>query len=280
MIRILVDSAADFLTEELREKKIDMVPLTITVDDDKNYRDEVDLTRGQLYRMMIEEGKSVKTSQPSPQSFAEIFEKSKAAGDEVICILLSSALSGTYQSACLAREMVDYDKIYVIDSLSATHGIRILAEKARNMIDAGASCPEIVAKLEHLKGQLRIFAAVDTLKYLYLGGRVSRTTAVVADAVSIKPGIEITKEGTVGVGSKYLGISRAVKDLVKKAKNGNLDPEYPMYLVYSHVDANAQKLEKALLDAGIQVDGTVELGATLGVHVGPGAFGMIYVEKK
>lgn len=279
MIRVLVDSAADFRMDELQEKKIDVVPLMITVDDQQTYRDELDLTRGELYRMMIEEGKTIKTSQPSPQSFVEIFEQVKAAGDELICILLSSALSGTWQSACLAKELVDYDSIYIIDSLSATHGIRIMAEHALKLIADGCSASEIAEKIDGLKSKIRITAAVDTLKYLYLGGRVSKTTAFVADAVNMKPAIVITPEGTVGVAGKYLGISRAVKDLAKKAKNANLDPAFPLYLVYSYDEGNVKKLEKALMDAGVKVDGTYELGATIGVHIGPSAFGMIYVEK-
>lgn len=279
MIRVLVDSSADYRMEELIEKNILLVPLGITVNDTDTYRDEVDLKRDDLFKMMIEGNCTVKTSQPSPQAFADVFQKVKDAGDEVICILLSSALSGTCQSALLAKEMVDYDKIHIVDSLTATVAIQILAEHALAMIKENHSAEEIVESLEELKGRLKVIAGVDTLKYLYLGGRVSRTTAIVADTVSIKPGIFISKEGTVGVGSKYLGVSRAVRDLAKQIKNTKIDTSHPTYLIYSYDETNAMKLDKALESAGIHADKTCMLGASLGVHIGPGAFGVICATK-
>lgn len=279
MIRVLVDSAADYFTEELAARNIEMVPLTITINDDKNYRDEYDLARQDLYRMMIEEKCTVKTSQPSPEEFAKVFTKIKEAGDEVICILLSSTLSGTCQSAVLAKQIVDYDKIHIIDSLSATGGVQILADYAQRLIKENYSAEEIVKKIEEKKSKIRILAMVDTLKYLYLGGRVSRTTAVVGDAVNIKPCITVSQEGAVEVVGKYLGASRAIKDLLKQIKAAKIDEEFPVYTVYSYVDGNEKKLRKMMEDDGIRVDGACGLGATLGVHVGPGACGYIYMEK-
>ena len=112
MIRIIVDSSADFLKEELDNKKMTLVPLTINLDE-KLYLDGVDITRDQLYEWLMESKGFPKTSQPSPEDFLKHFEDAKAAGDDVICILLSSALSGTCQSAHLAKSMADYDNIPV-----------------------------------------------------------------------------------------------------------------------------------------------------------------------
>ncbi len=279
MIRVLVDSAADYLKEELAEKHIEMAPLTITIGEEKNMKDEVELSRKDLYKYLIEGKYTLKTSQPSPQEFLEIFEDVKEKGDEMVCILLSSTLSGTYQSAVLAKQLTDYDGIYIIDSLSATVGIKIMADHALKMIEQGYNASEIADKMEALKSHIKIIAVVDTLKYLYLGGRVSKTTAIVADTVNIKPGIIVSREGAVEVTNKYLGVARGVKDLVKQRKNVQIDTDYPLYLIFSHDDTNVRKLEKALTDDGISVDGIHELGATLGVHVGPGAFGVICMEK-
>ncbi len=279
MIRLVVDSAADMYKEELAEKNIEMVPLTITIDGKENYQDEYELPRKELYRLVIEEKKNAKTSQPSPDAFAKCFQEAKEKGDELICVMLSSTLSGTYQSALLAKNLVDYDKIHIIDSLSATYGIKIMVDHALKMIEEGHTAEEIVEKLEVLKGKIKILAGIDTLKYLWLGGRVSRTTAIVADAVNVKPGITVSREGAVEVVSKYLGVGRAIKDLVKQVKNSNRDTDYPLYVIYSYQDTNAQKLQKALEEVGIKVEGVPELGATLGVHVGPGAFGVIFIEK-
>ena len=114
MIRILVDSAADFSKKEIDEKGIYLVPLQVEFQEEQ-YLDGVNLERDEFYKKLVCEKDFPKTSQPSPQKFLDVFEEVKENGDELICILLSSALSGTYQSAQLARSMADYDKIYIVD---------------------------------------------------------------------------------------------------------------------------------------------------------------------
>lgn len=280
MIRVLVDSSADFTTDEIEAKKIDMVPLTITINDQDNYRDELDLKRKELYTMMLDDKNRVKTSQPSPQEFLEKFQIAKDNGDELICILLSSSLSGTCQSATLAKEMVDYDKIYIIDSLTATVGIRILADYALKLIEENKhTATEIVEIIEALKSKVKIKAGVDTLKFLYLGGRVSKTTAIVADAITIKPSIYVTVDGYVGVANKYLGVGRAIADFTKQMKTLDVNRDFPIYILYSYNTENAEKLHQSLLKADIPIHSLQEIGATIGVHVGPGAFGYVYVEN-
>lgn len=280
MIRVLVDSSADFTTDEIETKKIDMVPLTITINDQNNYRDELDLKRKDLYTMMLDDKNRVKTSQPSPQEFLEKFQIAKDNGDELICILLSSSLSGTCQSATLAKEMVDYDKIYIIDSLTATVGIRILADYALRLIEENKyTATEIVDIIEATKSKIKIKAGLDTLKFLYLGGRVSKTTAIVADAITIKPSIYVSVDGYVCVANKYLGVGRAIADFTKQMKSFDVNKDFPIYILYSHHTENAEKLHQSLLKADIPVNSLQEIGATIGVHVGPGVFGYVYVEN-
>ncbi len=279
MIRLIVDSSADFSKEELEEKGLIMVPLTITVNDKNTYRDEIDLSRADLYKMLTSDNNRVKTSQPSPQDFLDKFEEAKEAGDEVLCITLSSALSGTYQSAVLAKSMAEYDKIYIVDTLTATVAIRVLTGYAQKLIAENYGAEEIAAKLEEMKSKVKINVVVDTLKYLYLGGRVSKTTAIVADAVTIKPGIFVTTDGKVSVGSKYLGIRRAISSLTKLMKGMETNPDFPLYIIYSADTANALELQKSLENAGVHTDGMYEIGATIGVHTGPGVFGVVYTEK-
>lgn len=115
MIRIITDSAADFTQEELRRLDIHCVPMTISFSDE-TYRDGVDLTSETFWQRM-QAGETPKTSQPSPDAFLSEFEEAKACGDSVICILISTALSGTVQSAMIARDMADDDSIQIIDTL-------------------------------------------------------------------------------------------------------------------------------------------------------------------
>lgn len=278
MIRIIVDSSADYGKEELEKKHMELVSLTITLDD-KSYSDGVDITRDQLYEWLIESKGFPKTAQPSPEDFAAHFKEAKAAGDDVICILLSSSLSGTCQSAYLAKNMVDYDKIHIIDSLSATHVIRFLANKACKMRDAGNTAEEIVAAIEDLKGRAKVIAAVDTLEYLCRGGRVSRTAATIGNLANLKPIITVNPEGEVAVLSKCVGKNKSMSYILNALQEYELDEDYPIYSIYSYGVENCISLEARLVSTGYLLHSRKQVGATIGCHVGPGAFGVLFVTK-
>lgn len=278
MIRIIVDSSADYGKEELEAKNLELVSLTINLDD-KLYLDGVDITRDQLYEWLMESKGFPKTSQPSPEDFAARFKDAQAAGDEVICILLSSALSGTCQSAHLAKNMVNYDKIHIVDSLSATHVIRFLADKADKMRKAGVSAEEIVTVLEDLKGRAKVIAAVDTLEYLCRGGRVSRTAATIGNLANLKPIITVNPEGEVAVLSKCVGKNKSMSYILNALQEHELDEDYPIYSIYSYGVENCISLEARLVSAGYLLHSRKQVGATIGCHVGPGAFGVLFVTK-
>lgn len=135
MIRIITDSAADFSADELRQYGLTMVPLQVTFSED-TYEDGVTLTPD-IFWSRIMAGENPKTSQPSPDAFLTVFEEAKAAGDSVVCVLLSSALSGTVQSATLARSMADYDDIHIVDSLQAATAEKMLVLRACQLRDEG-----------------------------------------------------------------------------------------------------------------------------------------------
>ena len=203
MIKILLDTSSDYTVEEVQAKGMDLVPLHITLGE-ADYRDAYDLSKDKFYELLTSNEEFPKTSQPTPQDFVDVFEEAEKNNDELICILLSSRISGTFQSATLAKSIVDYDKIHLIDSLSATHGIRLLAEHAQNLVNEGKTAEEIVAELEVLKTKIKILAVVDTLEYLCKGGRVSRTTAAIGEMAKVKPMITVA-EGEVAVIGKSLG---------------------------------------------------------------------------
>lgn len=278
MLRILVDTSADYTVEELKERNLELVSLTITVDD-QNYRDIVDITRDEIYDILINQGKFPKTSQPSPQDFLEIFEDVKEKGDSMVVITLSSGLSGTYQSAFLAKDMVEYDNIYLVDSLSATYGIRHLGEYACKLRGEGKDAATIAEALEELKSRIVILAAVDTLEYLCKGGRVSKTTAAVGELANIKPLITVNEEGKVHVPGKCLGRNKAIATLTKNISAYEIDENFPVYSIYAYGEENTEKLEEKLSAAGVNCAERLQIGATIGVHVGPGAYGAIFIQK-
>lgn len=277
MIKILIDSSSDFELSEL--KNMEFVPITITLGE-KEYRDGIDLNKDNLYEMMEETKLFPKTAQPSPAEFADIFEKAKETGDELICFLLSSGLSGTYQSAVLAKSIADYDGIYLIDTLNATHGIRFMVEYAQKLISDGLTAHMIAEKIEGLKPRIRIMAGVDTLEYLCRGGRLSRAAATVGELANLKPIVGVSSEGKVEVFGKALGRLKAIQFLMKQIDESNLDLEFPIYSLFSYGTDNLVKLEDKMEKNGYTITNRLQIGATIGAHLGPGAFGFAYVVKE
>ena len=278
MIRIIVDSSADYLKEDINKKQMILASLNINLDG-KMYLDGVDISRDQLYEWLMESKGFPKTSQPSPEVFLKHFKEAKEAGDDVICILLSSALSGTCQSAHLAKNMADYDNIYIVDSLSATHLIRFLGNKACQLRDAGASAKEISETLEELKTRTKVIAAVDTLEYLCRGGRVSKAAAAIGNLANLKPIITVNPEGEVAVIAKCVGKNKSISYILNAMQEYEIDENYPIYSIYSYGVENCTSLEAKVENAGYLLHSRKQIGATIGCHVGPGAFGVLFVHK-
>lgn len=274
MIKILVDSASDYPFDS---KKADyFLPISVNIDG-KEYKTGVELSSDMFYELQANAKEFPKTSQPSPQVFEEIFEEVKASGDELICLVLSSALSGTYQGAMLAKATVDYDGIYVIDTLTATHMIGVLADYAYELRKNGASAKEIVEKCEALKSKIKVLAGVDTLEYLYKGGRLSRTTAAVGSLANIKPIITVTKDGKVETAGKAIGKSRAIQAIIDKLSVNDIDTDFPIYSLYSSGSENCELLEQRLAASGYSVCERRQVGSAIGAHTGPGVFGVMFV---
>ena len=278
MIRLLVDSSSDYTMEEVKEKQLHYVPLTITLNE-KSYKDGVELKPDDFYEMLMSGKDFPKTSQPSPQDFLDIFKDAKEKGDEIICILLSSSLSGTCQSATLAKSIVDYDVIYIIDSLTATIMIKLLTDYAYELIAKGIPAADIAQTLDALKSKVKVVAALDTLEYLYRGGRLNRATATIGELANLKPIIHVTEDGNVGVPGKCIGRNKALMFLLKTLAGKNINKDFPLYTVYAYGTENCEKLEDKLVAEGYELSGRCQIGSTIGAHVGPGAFGVIYVEK-
>ena len=279
MIRILVDSSADYCLDDMKEKNIELVPMKINIGNSE-YIEGENLERNEFYEKLRESDDFPKTSQPSPQEFADVFNDVKEKGDEIICILLSSALSGTYQSAVLAKGMVDYEGIYIIDSLTATVCIKIMADYAKKLISENKAAQEIVDSLEELKKRIKCLAIIDTLEYLHRGGRLSKTAATVGEAVNIKPIITLTEDGEVGVVKKCIGKKQGAMQLRRLIKEYKSDSRFPVYSVYSYGTENAEKMEEKLEKEGWKADERLQIGPTIGTHIGPEAFGVIFVAEK
>ena len=280
MIRILVDSSSDYSQEEVQEKGLVFVPIRIELAG-KEYLDGIDLERDRFFELLQETGEFPLTSQPSPQEFLDIFQEVKEAGDDLVCILLSSHLSGTCQSARLASQMMDYeDHIFIVDSRAATYNIKVMADYALELVHDGRSAAEIAERLEAFKSRVHVVAMIDTLEYLRRGGRIGKAAAVVGDLARIKPVIYVTPEGEIGLAGKALGKNKAINMILKWIGEHPLDESFPAYSIYSYGTENSEVFEERLSREGIRFDERLQIGATIGTHIGPGAFGFVYVEKE
>lgn len=276
MIKIMVDSASDC---RVNDSKCDFfAPLTVSINGN-DYLDGETLDNDTFYTLLTTSEEFPKTSQPAPQRYVEDFEKVKEAGDELICITLSAGLSGTYQSAMLAKDIVDYDGIYVVNSNTATHGIRFLLEYANKLVEEGFDAKTIVEKLEDLKGRIRILAGLETLEYLYKGGRLSKTAATVGEMANLKPLVTLNEEGKIDAYRKCIGVNRALIAIVKDFCSTEIDEDFPIYTVYTLGSENTERLEEKLASKGYVTNGRFQVGSTIGAHIGPGAYGVIFVSK-
>ena len=275
MIKIMVDSASDCRDNNIFDY---FIPITVELDG-RSYQDGIDLDNNTFYDLLTTTEEFPKTSQPSPDAFLQIFTEAKNNGDEILYFALSGSLSGTFQSASIAKAMAEYDDIYIIDTKSATHMIGYYAAYAKTLIAQGLSAAQIAAECESLKGKIKVFAGLDTLEYLYKGGRVSRAAATVGEVAGIKPVITITEEGTVNAGSKAIGINRAMQTILTKVGSFETDDRFPMYSLYTYGTENVEKLETKLAAAGYNPQERLQIGSTIGAHTGPGVYGVLFVAK-
>ena len=278
MVRIVTDSAADFSPAELEQKKIICIPLKVLFGGEE-YEENINLSKDQFYeKLLVSEG-FPKTSQAAPAVLAGLFEDAKAAGDEIIYVTLSSALSGTWQSAMFIKEDMGYDKAFVVDSRNATGGQRMLVEHAVRLRDQGKCAAEIVAEVEALRERIVLYACINTLEYLYRGGRISHLSYALGTLAQIKPIIHVDHMGRVDIPAKAMGMRKGMEHLCKQADAKNPDPDFPLYVMYTNDRSVAETLAVRLAEHGqaVHPDNIIQVGAAIGSHVGPAACGLVYV---
>lgn len=274
MVKIVVDSTAD-LRPEIRER-VDVVSLTVHFGKEE-YVDGVDLTAAAFYKKLEVCKELPTTSQAAPYSFSEVFEPIVEAGDQVVAIVVSSALSGTCQSAMIAA--ADYPgKVFVVDSRSIAIGSGILTEYALELADRGLTAGEIAAELEKAKEKVHLFAVVDTLEYLQRGGRLSKTVAIAGGLLSVKPIITI-ENGSIKMAGKARGNKQANALMDDKTRTLGVDWDKPCMLGYTGTDDELLRKYRAQSEIWTgDVFSTLVCGV-VGTHVGPGAVAVAFFGK-
>lgn len=280
-VKFIIDSASDILPAEAKELGMIHLPMKVMFGDTE-YADAVDLTHEEFYEKLIESDVLPSTSQVPPADFEDAYEKIVSNGDEAVVVTVSGKLSGTYQSAMIARE--DYEeKVFVVDSENAALGERILIYRGLEYVKEGLSASEIAAKLDEDKKKIRLLALLDTLEYLKKGGRISSAAAFAGGLLSIKPVVAI-ENGAVVMAGKARGSKQGnnlLRELIQKS-NG-IDFEKPFMLAYSGLsDKLLQKYVKdsaELWESHIEKLPVCTVGCAIGTHVGPGAVAVAFFEK-
>ncbi len=280
-VRIIIDSASDIDQKEAERLGVNFIPMQVQIAD-KEYLDGLDLSHEEFWKLLPTCNDLPKTTQINPYRFEEEFEKIVSAGDEAVVITISSCLSGTYRSAVQASEKFK-GKIFVVDSLNASLGEKVLCRYALKLTKQNLSANEIFEKLEKKKSKITFLAMLDTLKYLKKGGRISAVTAIAGEMLSIKPIIEFIGGEIKNIG-KAIGAKKALATLAGIASKRNIDHDMPFGIVYSGTDDTMMNsfIEK---NAELWKDETDKLepyllGSTIGTHIGPNGLGIAFFEKE
>lgn len=281
MVKIITDSAADFEPRELEKMGITCIPLVVMFGEEE-YRENVNLTKEEFYKLLVASETLPKTAQASPQILLDMFEEAKKNGDDAIYICLSSALSGTYQSALMTKSLADSDHCYVVDSLNGTGGQRMIVEYAVKLREEGKSAAEIVEKISALRSRVTLYACMDTLENLYRGGRISQSAYTLGTMVQIKPIIQVNTQGQVIVPAKVMGMKKGADYLCKQVGKIQPDPDFPFYVMYTDNRQNGENLSRRFRDMGYEIpdERIIQVGAAIGTHIGPNAIGYVYIAKE
>lgn len=279
MVQIITDSAADLQPQEYEKLGVTCIPLRVAFGD-REYLENAELDKERFYELLMGSDEFPKTSQAAPAVLEEILERAKAVGDEVVYITLSSALSGTYQTACMVCEDVDCPGSFIFDGRNATGGQRMLVEYACRLRDEGRDAAGIVAGLESIRDRIELYACVNTLEYLHKGGRISHAVYTLGSLAQIKPIISVDVEGRVALPGKAMGMRKGMDMLCKRLTARKPDGEHPVYVMYTNDRSVAETLAARMESQGlgtVPAERIIQVGAAIGAHIGPGACGIVYV---
>lgn len=278
MVRIITDGTSDLSAQRAAELNVHVMPMRVFFGQE-SFVDGVDITREEFFARLESCQELPTTSQLNPDDFLEVFQKYVDQGDQVVGIFLSSELSGTCQSACIARDMAEGGEIHIVDSRTVTFALALLVEEAARMRDGGLSAAQIAETVEQLARRAKLLAIVDTLTYLKKGGRISAATAAVGGLLGIKPIVEVDSRGTVEAVGKARSMASGLEWIARHIEQAPADPAYAVAYGHSNSPERVPLCMEALKDVLPQGRPPLmgSIGAVIGTHVGPGAVGVAYI---
>ena len=276
---LVADSCSDIEREDLKARNIEVVRLSITIDD-VEYTDQIDITSEEVLQK-ISEGHRPLTSQVNPDEFEDLFRKLLERDNEILYIAFSSGLSGTYQSSVIARDVVLEDfpeaKIEILDSLSASYGLGFTIERASDLVNAGESFDNVVTETKEMLTTIRHLFTVSDLDYLAKGGRLSKGSAFLGGLLNIRPLLHV-EEGKLVPIEKHRGEKKVLKSMINKVKDEGASGK--AYIAHANALDTAEKLKELLL-AETKIDEVkIKLiGPTIASHTGNGTVALFYYKQ-
>ncbi|MBL4935357.1 DegV family protein [Clostridium sp. YIM B02515] len=275
-IKIITDSTADLPLEIIRKYDIEVIPLTVHFGDE-SYRDGIDIDIKEFLNKIKISEEFPTTSQINPNMFYDCYNKYLKEGYKILSIHLSSKLSGTYQSACIAKNMLESDDIIIIDSLNVTSGLGILVLKACRLIEEGNSLIEVEREIKGLIPHIRSALAFESLENLVKGGRLSKTAGTIGSILGIKPIIEI-RDGELVVKDKVRGTKKAIKNILKYLEGYGIKSGEPCMILQAENKEIRDALKENMLERKKEFI-ECEVGCVVGTHSGIGACGIFFIEN-
>jgi DegV family protein with EDD domain len=278
-LKIIVDSSIGLSEKEAVERGYFFIPLSITLGE-KTYREGLDISADEFYALLAQ-GLMPHTAQPSPELYRQAFDAATQGGDEALLLSLSSKISGAWQAANIAlHDCAHPDKVHLFDTLSFFCGSQILLHEVEEKQDLPIG--ELLAYLEDLKTRIHVFAGMDTLTYVYKGGRLSKFHYALGVFLHAKA-IGTLDEGCVTIAGKAMGTKNAMAFVIDKTKEYPIDFSYPAYVFYSS--------DKAILDRFLTENfypaypeaktwPVAQINPLIGSHIGPLVYGVFYVAKE
>lgn len=278
-VKIFTDSTSDLTAQIINDADISIVPLYVNFED-KTYMDGVNISTSELYERVEEYGKLPKTSAASPDDFYRAFKPFIDKGDDIVFIGISSKLSSQIQNAHIAAGEFPEGRVHVIDSLNLSSGIGLLVLKAADYAKQGFSAVEIAEKIKEIVPKIKTAFVIDTLEYLYKGGRCSGMENLVGSMLKLRPIVSVA-DGKMVPTQKVMGrrerALNAMLNTVLKQKD-SIDSDRVMVTHSMSKDADYLKEE---LQKNIEVKEIIETqaGCVISSHCGPNTIGILYIEK-
>lgn len=279
-VKIISDSTCDLSPELLKKYDIAVIPLSINMEE-KTGKDGIDVTPEDIYEFVAKSGKLPTTSAVNVADYAEVFKYWHDQGYSVVHFTISSEFSSTYQNACIAAE--NFNNVFVVDSRNLSTGQGLLVLHAAEMAQKGHNAMEIFEQCAKLAKKVEASFVIDSLNYLYKGGRCSAVSALGANLLRLKPCIEVI-DGKMDVGKKYRGkFDKVILDYVTERLTGRDDIDKTrIFITHTKcqpevIKAVEKKVREICPDFGEFLETTA--GCTVTTHCGPNTLGILFIRK-